>query len=128
MIAARHRLLMLPLAAAAALLLGACGDDSSDDSAAASTTPSSGEGTFLQILQASGVDISDRDALIAEGKQICADLKAGTPITEVIDGQGQDAVRSAAMSSAAVVGLCPDQQDKLLPSNVPSGMPTLPSQ
>ena len=94
------RLLMLPLAAAAVLTVGGCSSDDAADTA------------YLSALKAGGVNTDNREALIAKGKQICEDLKGGTPAMDLVESNGGGA-QGAATVGAAIGAYCKDQQGKL---------------
>ncbi|MEZ5210057.1 MULTISPECIES: DUF732 domain-containing protein [unclassified Gordonia (in: high G+C Gram-positive bacteria)] len=111
-----YRLLLLPAAAAAVLTLGACGNDS--DGVHSDSTH---DNAYITALKAAGVDVSDRDARISEGKQVCKDLKDGKQVISYDGSAGADTAQKAALAGAAVGAFCPDMQSKLMPTGLPTG-------
>lgn len=114
------RLMLLPVAAATALFLGACGDSGDGASGESDKGPlagamagdsSSQDDRFIQALGSVGIDTSNRGELIAEGKEVCADLESGKSMQDVF--AGATSAEKAGIVGAAIGTYCPDQQSKI---------------
>ncbi|EGD53930.1 DUF732 domain-containing protein [Gordonia neofelifaecis] len=113
-------LLIAPLVAGVALLSACSGDDSSNTTST-ETASSAATKVYLGIVKTSGASYSSDDAAIAAGKQACSDLSSGKSMVDVVDGMSSEAGgkgQAAAIVGAAIPAFCPDQKDKILPSQL----------
>ncbi|MGI6798237.1 DUF732 domain-containing protein [Gordonia sihwensis] len=113
-------LVIAPLVAGVAFLSACSGDDSSNSSSNESTSEAR-TNVYLQVVKSSGSSYKDDDAAVAAGKKACSELASGKSMMEVIDAMNTEAGgkgQAAAVVGAAIPAFCPDQKDKILPSQL----------